>query len=305
MTPPAWITGGSGFFGSRIAARLGSRALVTRRSDVDLLDDAATKRFVQMGSFDRIVHAAGFVGGIGLNRDHPGRMAVENLRMGLNVLEAAATRPGIHVVIISTVCVYPEAAPIPTAEDAIFEGYPSEVTAFYGIAKRTLLTVAEGLRREHGLSYSYLIPTNLYGPGDHFEEAKSHVVPGLIKRAVEATRSGAPELVVWGDGSQRRDLLYVEDAAAAVEAALERRVPGGVYNLGSGRETSIAELATTISRLVGFAGQLVWDPQKPAGAPRRALDASRARRELGFEATTPLEEGLRRTIAWYLETSGK
>lgn len=295
-----WITGGRGFFGRHIAARLGPGSVVTGRAEVDLLDREATARFVERGAFDRIVHAAGFVGGIGLNQDHPGRMVVDNLRMGLNVLEAAAARPGAHVVIVSTVCVYPEQAPIPTPESAMFDGFPAEVTSFYGIAKRTLLTVAEGLRREAGLSYTYVVPTNLYGPDDHFEDEKSHVVPALIKRVLAAREAGSSELVVWGDGTQTRDLLYVEDAARGVERALELAIPGGVYNLSSGRETTIRELAETICRLIGFSGRLVWDVSKPAGAPRRALDPSRARRELGFEASTGLADGLRRTIDWYL-----
>lgn len=298
-----WITGGGGFFGRAIAAHLGPRARVTGRAEVDLLDFAASRRFIEAGGFDTIVHAAGFVGGIGLNQAHPGRMAADNLRMGLNVLEAAARRGGMHVVIVSTVCVYPEKAPVPTPETSMFDGYPSEVTSFYGLAKRSLLTLAEGLRREHGLSYTYLVPTNLYGPGDHFEDEKSHVVPALIKRAMAAAGSGAAELVVWGDGTPTRDLLYVEDAARGVEQALDRaRASGQVYNLSSGRETSVRELAETICRLVGYTGRLVWDPGKPGGAPRRALDPGKARRELGFEARTGLEEGLRRTISWYADT---
>jgi GDP-L-fucose synthase len=182
----------------------------------------------------------------------------------------------------------------------MFDGFPSEVTSFYGIAKRTLLTLAEGLRREFQLSYTYVIPTNLYGPGDHFEEEKSHVVPALIKRAIAAKESGAEKLVVWGDGSQTRDLLYVEDAAGGIERALDSKFDGGVFNLSSGRETSIRELAETICRIVGFEGKLVWDATKPGGAPRRALDATRAQSELGFKAKTSLEEGLRRTIDWYM-----
>ncbi len=295
-----WITGGTGFFGRHIAARLGGGALATSSREVDLLDRDATERFVARGDFDTIVHAAGFVGGIGLNQQHPGRMGTDNLRMGLNVLEAAA-RHRCHVVVVSTVCVYPEHAPIPTPESAIFDGAPSEVTSFYGIAKRTLLTIAEGLRREHGLSYTYVIPTNLYGPGDHFEDERSHVVPALVKRALAAVAEGADELTVWGDGTQTRDLLYVEDAARGVERALARSTCGGVFNLSSGKETTVRELAETICRLVGFRGRLAWDVSKPGGAPRRALDPARARAQLGFEATTSLEDGLRRMIAWYVD----
>jgi len=298
-----WITGATGFFGRAIAARLGRRAVLTQRSEVDLLDREATQRFVAGGDFADIIHAAGFVGGIGLNQAHPGRMAADNLRMGLNVLEAASRRRGVHVAIVSTVCVYPESAPVPTPETAMFDGFPAEVTSFYGIAKRTLLTVAEGFRREMGLSFTYLVPTNLYGPGDHFEEEKSHVVPALIRRAMAARDSQADSLVVWGDGTPTRDLLFVDDGAAGVERGLDRAHTGKVYNLSSGVETSIRQLAETICRLVGFRGRLEFDPSKPGGAPRRALDPGRARRDLGFEPRVGLEEGLARTIEWYRDTN--
>jgi GDP-L-fucose synthase len=294
-----WVTGGNGFFGRHIVGQLGKRALVTPRSRVDLLDFPKTLQFIKEGDFDFIVHAAGFVGGIGLNKDHPGRMAADNLRMGLNVLEGAARVGGKHVVVVSTVCVYPENAPIPTPESAIYDGYPSEVTSFYGLAKRELLSLAQGLSREFGLSFTYLIPTNLYGPGDHFEEEKSHVVPALLKRAIESKEASAQEMVVWGDGSQTRDLLFVEDAAKAIELALDKRHNGQVFNLSSGRETSVKELVETICRLVDYEGKLVWDVTKPGGAPRRALDGSKAKVELGFEAKTSLEEGLQKTLDWY------
>lgn len=298
-----WITGGNGFFGRHIAARLGERALVTSRTEVDVLDFASTLRFANRGDFDAIIHAAGFVGGIGLNADHPGRMASDNLRMGLNVLESAAKAGGKHVVVVSTVCVYPEDAPIPTPESSIYAGFPSEVTSFYGLAKRELLSLAEGLRREFGLSFTYVIPTNLYGPGDHFEEEKSHVVPALIKRALEAKERGDEELVVWGDGTATRDLLYVEDAAEGIEQALNRDLNGEVFNLSSGRETSVRELAETICRIVAFEGRLVWDTSKPGGAPRRGLDPSKTREKMGFQAQTTLEQGLRNTLNWYLSAT--
>lgn len=297
-----WVTGGSGFFGKHIVHRLGERAVLTRSTEVDLLDFESTRKFIEGNDFPFIIHAAGFVGGIGLNKDHPGRMGTDNLRMGLNLLEAAAKAGNKHVVIVSTVCVYPENAPIPTPESSIYDGFPSEVTSFYGLAKRTLLSLAEGLRREFELSYTYVIPTNLYGPGDHFEEEKSHVVPALLKRALETKESGQSELVVWGDGSQTRDLLYVEDAAEAVVSALDPAFNGEVFNLSSGRETSVKELAETICRIVDFPGALVWDSTKPGGAPRRALDPAHSRAMLGFESKTTLEVGLKRTLEWYLAT---
>lgn len=298
-----WITGGSGFLGKYLAAvDTGSPAVSTRSSDVDLLDFEAVRGFLGSRRIRKIIHAAGFVGGIGLNLEHPGRMATDNLRMGLNVLEAAAKQGSCRVAIVSTVCVYPEKASVPTRETEMFEGFPSEVTSFYGIAKRTLLTVAEGLSREFGLEYSYVIPTNLYGPGDHFEEEKSHVIPALIRRIVEAKKSGQEEVVVWGDGTQTRDLLYVEDAANAIHLALQDRALGQVLNLGSGREVSVRQMAETICELVGYQGQLTWDTTKPGGAPRRALDPSKARDILGFKPKIGIREGLERTIDWYLRS---
>jgi GDP-L-fucose synthase len=295
------LTGASGFFGSHIREALGG-ALCPSRRELDLLDLEKTTRYLAGNAVTHVVHAAGFVGGIGLNQAHPGRMATENLRMGLNVLEAAAAKGGVHVTIISTICVYPESAATPTREDAMYDGYPSPVTAPYGLAKRALHSVADALAKEKRITYAYVVPTNLYGPRDHFDEAKSHVVPALLRRALEATKRKDPEIVVWGDGSATRDLLYASDAARGVAATLERG-HGLVINLGSGREVSIKELAETICRVVGFEGRLVWDPTKPQGAPRRALDASRAREVLGFRPEIDLEEGLRRTLMWYTATA--
>ncbi|MBI5706839.1 MAG: NAD-dependent epimerase/dehydratase family protein [Armatimonadetes bacterium] len=296
------ITGASGFFGRHLVRQAAERAhLAPSSSELNLLRFEGLAEWLAQNRIDTIIHAAGFVGGIGLNKDHPGRMAADNLRMGLNVLEAAARAGGMHVVIVSTICVYPEDASVPTNESQIYEGFPSEVTSFYGLAKRELLSLAEGLRREYGLSYTYIIPTNLYGPGDHFDEAKSHVVPALLRRALEAKEAGAEEIVVWGDGSQTRDLLYVQDAAKGVLLATDRGLNGEVFNLSSGRETSIKELAETICSTVGYEGRLVWDVDKPGGAPRRALDGTRASEIMGFQAETRLEDGLRKTLAWYLE----
>jgi GDP-L-fucose synthase len=301
------LTGAGGFFGSHIADALARAAVTTlapRRAELDLLDAAAVERWFDAKQPTHVIHAAGFVGGIGLNKAHPGRMALENLRMGVNVLAAASARKA-HVSIVSTICVYPEKAPVPTPETAMYDGFPAPETAPYGLAKRELHSLADALSREQGGSYSYLVPTNLYGPRDHFDEHKSHVVPALIRRALEAKEAKAPEIVVWSDGSPTRDLLYVEDAARAVVASLEPRAHGHTINLGSGRERSIKEIAETIVDLVGYSGKLVWDATKPAGAPRRALDARRARDLLDFTATTELREGLAKTVAWYQEQRAK
>lgn len=300
------VTGGHGFLGKAVVRHLGQRPhLAPRRSELDLLDAAAVGRYLAAHAIDRVIHAAGFVGGIGLHRAHPGRVAAENLAMGLNVLRAAAGLAApAHVVVVSTVCAYPENAPIPTPETSLYDGYPSADTAAYGLAKRELHSLAAALGAEFGLGFAYVIPTNLYGPEDHFDEAKSHVVPALIRRAFEAKAAGARQLTVWGDGTATRDLLYVDDCARGLLLALDRPAARGeVLNLASGREVSIRELGETICRLVGFEGRLDWDPTKPQGAPRRALDGARARAMLDFEPEIPLDEGLRRTIDWYANTA--
>src|SRR6185503_9422881 len=246
-----------------------------------------------------------FVGGIAYNAAHPGKMAALNLRMGLNLLEAAARAGGIRVSIVSTVCVYPVNAPVPTPETCVFDGYPAEETAFYGIAKRTLLTVAEGLAREFGLQYSYVIPTNIYGPDDHFEEERSHVVPALIRRALEAREAGRKELVVWGDGTQTRDLLYVTDAARGIVRSLSDEARSQVFNLGSGVEVPIRDLAETVCDVVGFDGRIVWDAARPGGAPRRALATEKASTLLGFRPEVKLKDGIAVTCDWYRQSRGK
>ncbi len=265
------------------------------------MDARATERYLRERKITHVIHAAGFVGGIGLHRAHPGRVASENLAMGHNLLAAASQqRSPCHVVIVSTVCAYPEKAPIPTPEESLYEGYPSADTAAYGLAKRELHSLAQALATEFGLGYTYVIPTNLYGPEDHFDEAKSHVVPALIRRARESQMRGDDELIVWGDGSATRDLLYVEDCARGLVRSLdEPAARGEVINLSSGVEVSIRELAESICRHVGFSGRLRWDSSKPQGAPRRALDPGKARMLLGFLPTVSTEEGLRRTVEWF------
>ena len=293
------VTGGAGFFGCHLVRLLGDRALCPRRSELDLLDQFAVQSYLESNRPSAIVHAAGFVGGIGLNKRHPARMAIDNLRMGLNVLETASKTGNIHVVLISTVCVYPAEAPIPITEDSIYDGYPAEDTAAYGLAKRELLSVAQALRAECDLDFSYVIPTNLYGPGDHFEESKLHVVPALIQRISEAKRLDTPWIEVWGDGTATRDLLYVEDAAQAIVDILRTGPHPFPINLGSGRETSIRELVEILKELTSYPGDIRWDTSRPSGAKRRLLDVARARQTFGYAPKTSLRDGLRMSIDWF------
>lgn len=295
------VTGASGFLGGHVARRLGAAVMTPGRRELDLLDAGKVHGFLETHQPKAIVHAAGFVGGIGLNVRHPGRMALENLKMGLHVLEAAARLGGVHVVVISTICVYPGEAPVPTPEGCIHDGYPASETAPYGLAKRELLSLAQALRQEFGLLFSYVIPTNLYGPGDHFDEARSHVVPALIRRIHEAKVRNTPFIDVWGDGTATRDLLYVQDAAEAIEAVLRTGPHPMPMNIGSGREVSVRELAETLKELLGYTGELRWDATRPSGAPRRVLDIGRARQCFGFDPPTTLLDGLRESIKWYLD----
>lgn len=295
------LTGGGGFLGQHLqGALVDFEVHAPRSTDLNLLDQESVEHYFESNTIEGVIHAAGFVGGIGRNKAHPGRMIADNLRMGANLLEAAS-KAKAHTVVVSTVCVYPENAPIPTPESSMYEGYPSPDTAYYGIAKRTLFTLAEGLHKEFGSSFTYIIPTNLYGPGDYFDEAKSHVVPALLRRTLDAKEQGLDEIVIWGDGTATRDLLYVTDAAKGIASALGTQGRNEVFNIGSGKESSIRELAETICEVVGYEGRLTFDPTKPAGAPRRALDASKARAQLGFESTVSLKEGLANTLDWYLQ----
>lgn len=296
------LTGSSGFLGRHVAVALGPDCLAPARGELDLLDDEATRSYLDRHRPRVMVHAAGFVGGIGLNRAHPLRIACENLRMGLNLLEAAAHVGRVHVVIISTVCVYSENARVPTSENEIWSGYLAPETAPYGLAKRELLSLAQALGDEYGLPFSYLIPTNLYGPGDHFEPEKSHVVPALIQRFREAVRQGVRVVEAWGDGTATRDLLFVEDAARAITTVVRLGPFPEPINLASSQELSMRELAETIADAAGYRGAIHWDPSKPSGAPRHALDGTRAEDRFGFRPQASLTEGLRRTIDWYVET---
>jgi GDP-L-fucose synthase len=298
------VTGGRGFLGQYLVEELLRRGyqnvLVPSRGDCDLSDPHQVARYFRDVAPSHVIHAAAAVGGIGANVAQAGHFSHANTMMAANVVEGCRAQGVAKLLSIGTVCVYPANAPVPTPETAMFDGFPAADTAPYGIAKRNLWMMGVAYRKQYGLNATFLIPTNLYGPRDHFDEAKSHVVPALIRRALEARQNGAPELSVWGDGTATRDLLYVADAARGVVDALERYDAPDPVNLGTGREVTVRELVETVVRLCAFQGRVVFDASKPQGAPRRALDATRAKRDFGFEASTSLEAGLRATIDWYV-----
>jgi GDP-L-fucose synthase len=297
------VTGGAGFLGSHVVESLrtaGARQLVVPRSrDFDLTDPAATRRLFETEKPDLIFHLAASVGGIGANQEHPGTFFRDNMAMGLNVLEEARRAGTSKVVIAGTICAYPKFAPIPFREEDLWNGYPEETNAPYGVAKKALLVMAQAYRQEFGCNFVMLFPVNLYGPRDNFDLASSHVIPAMIRKFETALSSSAQEVVLWGDGSPTREFLYVDDAARGlVEAAQHYDDPEPV-NLGAGFEISMQQLAELIAGKMGYTGRLVWDPSRPNGQPRRMLDTSRARERFGFAARVGLEEGLERTIAWY------
>jgi GDP-L-fucose synthase len=301
------VTGGAGFLGSYLVAQLrreGCREVfVPRRRDYDLRELPAVRRMLADASPDLVIHAAGVVGGIGANRAHPAEFFYDNLMMGVQLLHEAWKAGVTKFVAIGTICAYPKFTPVPFREEDLWKGYPEETNAPYGLAKKMLLVQSEAYREQYDFDSIFLLPVNLYGPGDNFDPASSHVIPALIKKCVEATREGDEEIVVWGDGSATREFLYVEDAAEGIALAAERYDKSDPVNLGSAFEISIKDLAGMIARLSGFQGRLVWDTTKPNGQPRRKLDTSRAEKEFGFKAKTTFEEGLRRTIEHYRRTS--
>jgi GDP-L-fucose synthase len=248
---------------------------------------------------DTIVHLAAVVGGIGANRSHPGQFFYENLIMGVQLIEQARRHDVAKFVSIGTVCAYPKFTPIPFSEEHLWDGYPEETNAPYGLAKKMLLVQGQAYRQEYGFNSIYLLPVNLYGPGDNFAPESSHVIPALIKKCVDAVDSGADEIACWGDGSASREFLYVDDAAEGIVLATQRYDGAEPVNLGSGREITIRDLTAAIAELCGFRGRIVWDTSKPNGQPRRCLDVSRAREWFGFQATTEFRTGLAKTVAWY------
>lgn len=297
------VTGGAGFLGSQVVAQLraagATNVLPLRSSDVDLTDAAATRRLFESMRPDLVLHLAAKVGGIGANQKHPGTFFRDNLAMGLHVLEEARRCGTAKVVVAGTICAYPKLAPVPFKEEDLWNGYPEETNAPYGIAKKALLVMAQAYRQEFGSNFVMLFPVNLYGPRDNFDLETSHVIPAMIRKFASARQTGAREVVLWGDGSPTREFLYVDDAARGlVLGALHYNEPEPV-NLGAGFEIAMRDLADRIAHKVDYSGAIVWDALRPNGQPRRMLDVSRAKEKLGFEARVSLEEGLERTIAWY------
>jgi GDP-L-fucose synthase len=297
------ITGGAGFLGSHIVERLRvlgcTHIAAPRRKDIDLTREADVEKLFRDFAPELVIHAAAAVGGIGANRDNPGRFFYENAIMGILIIEACRRHAVEKTVVLGTICAYPKFTPVPFREEALWDGYPEETNAPYGIAKKALLVQCQSYRQQYGMNAVYLLPVNLYGPRDNFDLHASHVIPALIRKCVEARNRGDAEIVLWGDGSPTREFLYVDDAADAIVAATQRYNGAEPVNIGNGQEISIRDLADRIVELTGFRGRIVWDATKPNGQPRRALDVSRAEREFGFRARTPLDEGLKRTIEWY------
>jgi len=297
------VTGGAGFLGRHLVAALRRRGCdritIPRRADCDLTVEANVARLFAAARPEIVIHLAAVVGGIGANRAQPGRFFYENTQMGLLLMEHAR-RAGVEKFVgVGTICSYPKFTPVPFKEEDLWNGYPEETNAPYGLAKKLLLVQGQAYRQQYGLNAIHLLPVNLYGPGDNFDPESSHVIPALIRKSIEAREAGREEVVCWGDGSATREFLYVEDCAEALVLATERYDGSEPVNVGAGFEISIRELAPLIGELTGFTGRFVFDPTKPNGQPRRALDVSRARERFGFSATTDFREGLRRTIDWY------
>jgi GDP-L-fucose synthase len=299
------VTGGAGFLGSHVVRKLresGCREVIVPRSrDFDLREKGAIIRLFEEARPDLVIHLAAIVGGIGANRRHPGRFFYDNAIMGLQLMEQARGFGVEKFVVMGTVCAYPKLTPVPFQEADLWNGYPEETNAAYGLAKKMLLVQSQAYRQEYGFNAICLLPVNLYGPGDNFDPETSHVIPALIRRCVEAVEANRDEVVVWGSGMASREFLFVEDAAEAVILAAEHYNGAEPVNLGSGIEITIKELVELIAEFCRFRGRLVWDTTKPDGQPRRCLDTARAARAFGFRAHTDFREGLRRTIDWYRE----
>jgi len=298
----ALVTGGGGFLGSHLVKRLeeaGHDVFVARRREYDLTRYEDAERLYEDAEPELVFHLAAEVGGIGANRENPGRYWYANLMMGAHVLELSRVHDVRKTVVAGTVCAYPKLTPVPFREDDLWNGYPEETNAPYGVAKKSILVGAQAYREQYGTNAIFLLPANLYGPRDNFDLETSHVIPALIRKMTDATG----DVVLWGDGSPTREFLYVDDAAEGLLLAADRYDGPEPVNLGTGVETSIRELAELIGELTGFEGELVWDTTMPNGQPRRQLDATRAEQLFGFRARTSLRDGLKRTIAWYRDVS--
>jgi len=300
------VTGGGGFLGRHVVARLeraGAKEIfVPRSADYDLRKEADIVRALNDSNANLVIHLAAVVGGIGANRDNPGRFFYDNAIMGIQLMEQARLAGVEKFVTIGTVCSYPKYTPVPFREDDIWNGYPEETNAPYGIAKKALLVQAQAYRQQYGFNSIHLIPVNLYGPWDNFDPASSHVIPALIKKCIDARETGKPTIEVWGTGSASREFIYVDDAAEGIVLGAERYNGSEPVNLGTGREISIRDLVELIAELTGYEGEIVWDSTKPDGQPRRSLDTTRAQSLFGFRSTTSFQSGLQQTIDWYRTT---
>lgn len=299
------VTGGAGFLGSFVVEKLrerGCRGIVVPRSrEYDLRDRDAINRLYREVRPHLVLHLAAVVGGIGANRENPGRFFYDNAIMGIELMEQARRFGVEKFVAVGTICAYPKFTQIPFKEEDLWSGYPEETNAPYGLAKKMMLVQAQAYRQQYGFNAIYLLPVNLYGPRDNFDPESSHVIPALIRRFVEAKETGQDEVVLWGDGSPTREFLYVEDAAEGIVLAAERYNGEEPVNLGTGTEIAIRDLAGILAQEIGFTGRIVWDTDKPNGQPRRCLDVTRARELFGFQAAHPFREGLSKTVAWFLE----
>ena len=297
------VTGGAGFLGKCVVAKLKERGyqniFVPRSTDYNLVDNEAVKRLYQDSGPDIVIHLAAVVGGIGANMKYPGKFFYENLMMGVQMIEQGRLFGLEKFVAIGTICAYPKFTPVPFQEENLWDGYPEETNAPYGLAKKMLLVQSQAYRQQYGFNSIYLLPVNLYGPGDNFDPESSHVIPALIKKVFDAKDRNKKQIVAWGTGKASREFLYVEDAAECIVLASEKYNKPDPINVGAGFEISIKSLIELICDLTGFDGEIVWDTSKPDGQPRRCLDTSKAEREFGFKARTDFEEGLKRTIDWY------
>lgn len=301
------VTGGAGFLGCFVVEKLEERGckdiFVPRSKDYDLVEMEAVKRLYNDANPDIVIHLAGKVGGIGANRLNPGKFFYDNLMMGVQMMEVGRQAGIEKFVAIGTICAYPKFTPVPFKEEDLWNGYPEETNAPYGLAKKMLLVQAQGYRQQYGFNAIYLLPVNLYGPRDNFNPESSHVIPALIKKCIDAMSQPSPQpepvLTVWGTGKPTREFLYVEDCAEAIVLATEKYNKPEPVNLGAGFEISIKDLVELIAKLTNFKGEITWDTTKPDGQPRRMLDTGRAFKEFSFKAKTSFEDGLRRTIEWY------
>ena len=298
------VTGGSGFLGSRVVAQLKTAGfeniVIPRSASCDLREQSTVRNFMKMEKPDIVIHLAAVVGGIGANRENPGKYFYDNLMMGVVLMEEARLAGVDKMVCVGTICSYPKFTPVPFREEDLWSGYPEETNAPYGLAKKMLLVQSQAYRQQYKFNSIYLMPVNLYGPGDNFDHASSHVIPALIRKCYEAKQAKAPYVELWGDGSASREFLYVEDAARAITLATQKYNSSEPVNLGSGTEILVKDLANLVVKAVGFEGEIRWDKTKPNGQPRRRLDTSRAKKEFGFEAQTSFEKGLKDTVDWYV-----